>query len=268
MSGWQLTLKAQPPLRVDAAALLPGDLTREELLRLPLPSGRDTLAVADLFDVAPRPDAVWALHGDLSRFDRVGAGLAEGELQVHGPVGHQLGLCMSGGRLWVAGAAADEAGQGLRGGWLQVQGSVGDFAASAQPGEMDGMRGGTFVIGGHAGVRLADRMRRGTLVLHGDAGDFCASRLVAGTVVLGGRCGAHLGYGMRRGTVVCVAHRPALANSFVPVPPPAPVFWALLARDLARFGAPFDALAQRPFTRHAGDQAAAGLGEVWCPASP
>lgn len=263
MSGWQLTLKAQPLLRVDAAALQPGPWTQDQLLRLPLPCGRDTLAVGELFAVAPRTDAVLALQGDLQRFDRIGAGLASGELQVQGCVGHQLGLAMRGGRLLLQGDAGDEAGCALQGGWLQVHGHVGHLAAGPQPGDMDGMRGGTFVIHGSAGTRLADRMRRGTLVLHGDAGDFCASRMVAGTLVLAGRCGAHLGYGMRRGSIVCLGPAPSLADSFVPVHAEPGVFWQLLARDLAQHGEAFKTLARRSISsRWAGDQAVAGRGEV------
>jgi formylmethanofuran dehydrogenase subunit C len=51
----------------------------------------------------------------------------------------------------------------------------------------------------------------------------------------------------------------------VPVASDASVFWHLLARDLARFGAPFDTLARRRLVRWAGDLAVAGKGELLVP---
>lgn len=271
MSGHRLTLKAAPALRVDARALQPAALAAMSVAqvgRLALPHGRDRVAVGELFHVeALEADgARLELAGDLSRFDRIGQALADGALHVHGPVGDHAGAGMSGGTLHIDGDARDLAGCSLRGGWLEVTGSVGDLAASALPGDMDGMRGGTFVVRGHAGVRLADRMRRGTLVVFGDCGDFLASRLVAGTLAIGGRCGAHVGYGMRRGSLVFAGPAPALSPTFVPVHSNADVFWQLLARDLARFGGPFDGLARRRVVRHAGDLAAQGKGELLIPA--
>jgi len=145
-----------------------------------------------------------------------------------------------------------------------VQGNVDDFAASTLPGSMDGMRGGTFIVRGHAGARFGDRMRRGTALVFGNVGDFPASRMVAGTIGVGGRAGAHAGYGMRRGSVVfAVPLSPSnISPTFVPAIAGAEVFWQLLARDLARHGGPFAALASRPIERYLGDLAAGGKGEM------
>src|SRR5471032_501871 len=124
------------------------------------------------------------------------------------------------------------------------------------------MVGGTLVVRGHAGARLADRMRRGTVVVHGSAGDFAASRMVAGTLAIGGACGAMPGWGMRRGSVVFAAGMPQVASTFVDVRSDADVFWQLLARDLVRFGPPFEDLPRRRATRFAGDLAVQGKGEL------
>ncbi|WP_280151517.1 formylmethanofuran dehydrogenase subunit C [Piscinibacter sp. XHJ-5] len=267
----RLVLRQGPPLRVDARALTPallGALSADEVRRLRLPHGREGVMLAELFDVRPgRDDGQHALvlEGDLSRFDAIGAGLAEGTMEVHGPVGDAAGLGMSGGRLLIRGDARDLAGCAMRGGWLEVDGSIGDLGASALPGERDGMRGGTLVVRGAAGHRLADHMRRGTVVVFGDAGDFVASRMVAGTLALAGRCGVHAGFGMRRGTVLFAGPAPEPAASFVPVNSDAPVFWQLLARDLARFGGPFDGLSKRRVDRWAGDLAVLGHGELLIP---
>jgi formylmethanofuran dehydrogenase subunit C len=267
MTAFRLTLRHQPALHVDAIALQPlalAALLPADVEKISLPCGNDKLQVGDLFTVQTTSDGNnrLTLEGDLSRFDRVGCQLVDGELLVHGSVGAYAGAGMSGGRLVIDGDAGDLTACAMRGGWLEVQGDVGELAASALPGDMDGMRGGSFIVRGNAGARLADRMRRGTVVVHGDAGDFMASRMVAGTLALGGRCGAHPAYGMRRGSVVFAGSAPTLAPTFVPVHSNAEVFWQLLARDLARFGGPFTGLAQRRVARHAGDLAVRGKGEL------
>ena len=269
MSGWRLTLRTAPALRVDARGLQPAALaalSAAEIERIRLPHGRDSLAVAELFKVLPGSDDALILEGDLSRFDHIGCGLAEGELQVRGSVGHYAGAGMSAGRLKVEGDTADLAGCAMRGGWFEIGGNTGDLAASALPGDMDGMRGGTLLVRGNAGARLADRMRRGSVVVFGDAGDFMASRMVAGTLALAGRCGAHPAYGMRRGSIVFAGAAPTIGPTFVPLSSNADVFWQLLARDLARFGAGFEGLARKRITRHAGDLAVLGKGELLLPA--
>jgi len=48
----------------------------------------------------------------------------------------------------------------------------------------------------------------------------------------------------------------------VPAVAPAPVFWQLLARDLAQHGGAFEALPRRAIQRHLGDVSAAGKGEL------
>lgn len=267
-----LVLRAPPALRVDAAALLPARLCalgRDEVLRLPLPHGRGSVPVGEWFEVVSQavddPLPSLRLEGDLARFDAIGAGMADGTLEVQGPVGDSAGLGLSGGTLRVAGSARDLAGCAMRGGLLEIAGDAGDFAAGALPGEIDGMTGGVLVVRGRCGARLADRMRRGTVVVHGDAGDFLASRLVAGTVAVAGRCGAHAGWGMRRGSLVFAGGAPQPGPTFVPVHADADVMWQLLARDLEAFGGRFEGLSRRPFTRWAGDLAVQGQGEWLVP---
>jgi formylmethanofuran dehydrogenase subunit C len=267
-----LALRVLPTLRVDARALSPAllyTMSPEQVLRLPLPHGRDGVPVGECFDLvsdaADDAPPRLRLEGDLSRFDCIGAGMASGVMEVHGSVGDCAGMGMSGGELKVHGSARDLAGCAMSGGWLEIAGDVRDFAAGPLPGAIDGMTGGTLVVHGRAGARLGDRMRRGTVVVHGDAGDFLASRLVAGTIALGGRCGAHAGWGMRRGSIVFAADAPQPASTFVPVHSDSQVIWQLLARDLARFGGRFDGLPLRPITRWAGDLAVQGKGEWLVP---
>ena len=269
MSGYRLTLKQAPTLRIDARKLQPSalaTLTSSDVERIQLPHGRDTLAVGELFNVQSNNDTTLTLEGDLTRFDHIGCCLTDGELRVNGSVGNYAGAGMSGGRLTINGSASDFTACAMRGGWLELRGDTGDLAASALPGDMDGMRGGTLVLRGNAGSRLADRMRRGNVIVCGDAGDFMASRLVAGTIALAGRCGAHPAYGMRRGSIVFAGIAPAIAPTFLPLHSNADVFWQLLARDLARFGGAFEGLAKRRVARYAGDLAVLGKGELLLPA--
>ena len=274
MSGWRFSLRQAPALRVDLRSITPSSLASlslAEVERLHVGYGNAMLPLAEFFTVEAGPAAdtedTLVFDADLSRFDRVGWQMTGGRIRVEGSAGHYAGGCMSAGELLVKGDAGLLAACEMAGGLLTVQGNVGDFAASTLPGSMDGMRGGTFIVSGNAGARFGDRMRRGTALLFGNAGDFLASRMVAGTIAVGGRAGAHAGYGMRRGSVVFASpqmlHTSSdLSPTFVPAVAGADVIWQLLARDLARHGGPFEALASMRIERHLGDLAAGGKGEL------
>ncbi len=267
MSSTRLTARHAPTLRVDLRGITPAvcaGLDRARIERLAVTHGNQTLALAELFDVTQADGAAdeLVLQGDLSRFDRIGWQMATGAIVVEGAAGDYVGGGMSGGSLTVRGHAGALAACEMAGGTLTIEGNAGDFCASTLPGSMDGMRGGTLVVKGNAGERFADRMRRGTAMVFGNAGDFLASRLVAGTVAIGGNTGAHVGYGMRRGSVVLAGATAQIAPTFVPALVDAAVIWQLLARDLARHGGPFAALPTRRITRHLGDLAAGGKGEL------
>lgn len=265
MSGWTLRTRQVPALRVDLRGVTPGALaalSHAELERMPVGYGNALVPLAELFHVEPRSDKSLVFAADLRRFDRVGWQMDGGVLIVEGAVGHYAGACMRGGELSVRGDAGALAACEMTGGTVTIDGDAGDFAASTLPGSMDGMRGGTLVVKGNAGARFGDRMRRGTAVVFGDVGDFLAARMVAGTIAIGGRASAHAGYGMRRGSVVFAAAAPDVAPTFVPAIAEAPVFWQLLARDLAHHGGVFAGLPGRRIERQLGDLAAGGKGEL------
>lgn len=265
MSGWKLTLKAAPTLRVDLRSLSPAafaELDAAAIGRHIVHHGNEAVALGDLFIIAPHADGELRLEGGLSKFDRIGWQLAGGTIRVDGDAGDYLGAGMSGGEIVASGSAGLLAACEMSGGRLEIGGHAGDFAASALPGSMDGMRGGTLLVRGNAGQRFGDRMRRGTALVFGDAGDFIASRMVAGTIAVAGRIGAHPAYGMRRGTLLAAGPAPALPSTFVGNSVDIGVFWQLLARDLARHGGAFTALPQRRVQRHLGDLAAGGKGEL------
>lgn len=265
MSGWKFTLKQAPALRLDLRTLSPAalaELSADAVAKLGVWHGNESVALGELFAIAPRSDHELHLEGDLSRADRIGWQLAGGRIHVDGPAGDYLGAGMSGGEIVTRGPAGLLAACEMSGGRLEIGGNVGDHAASALPGSMDGMRGGTLLVRGSAGARFGDRMRRGSALVFGDAGDFLASRMVAGTIAVAGRIGAHAGYGMRRGSVVCAGAAPTIPPTFVANDANIAVFWQLLARDLARHGGAFATLPARRVHRHLGDLAAGGKGEL------
>lgn len=265
MSGWKLTLKQAPALRVDLRSVSVAafaDLDAAAVGRHVVHHGNEAVALGDLFTVAPQADGELRLEGDLSKFDRIGWQLAGGTIRIDGDAGDYLGAGMSSGEIVASGSAGLLAACEMSGGRLEIGGDAGDFAASALPGSMDGMRGGTLLVRGNAGQRFGDRMRRGTALVFGDAGDFIASRMVAGTIAVAGRLGAHPAYGMRRGTLLALGPAPALPPTFVGNNVDIGVFWQLLARDLARHGGAFDALPKRKPQRFLGDLAAGGKGEL------
>ncbi len=257
MSGFTLRMKQTPALRVDMRGVTPS----ADVQTLQVGYGNALVPLAELFSIAPRNDGKLIFDGDCSRCDRIGWQMDGGTLIVEGDAGDYVGAGMRGGAILVRGHARDLAACEMAGGTLTIEGSVGDFAASTLPGSMDGMRGGTLVIKGNVGERCADRMRRGTVVIFGNSGDFLASRLVAGTIAIGGKAGAHVGYGMRRGSIVFAGAPPTPSPTFVPAIADVPVFWQLLARDLAQHGGVFASLPSRRVERQLGDLAADGKGE-------
>jgi formylmethanofuran dehydrogenase subunit C len=265
VTGWTLRLRERPALRLDLRGLTPrtlGPLAQAEVERTSVGHGNRLQPLVDFFSVSVRRrDDTLVFEGDLARCDRVGWQMDGGRLIVDGAAGDYAGACMTDGEITVWGSAGALAGCEMAGGTLAIEGNVGEFAASTLPGSMDGMRGGSLLVRGSAGARLGDRMRRGTVVVFGDVGDFAASRLVAGTIAVGGRPGAHVGYAMRRGSVVFATAAPEPSPTFVPAIAEVPVFWQLLARDLARHGGLFASLPARAIDRHLGDLAADGKGE-------
>lgn len=269
-AAFHLRLRNAPALRVDLAGLTPlaiAGTSASELARRSVPHGGEALALGDLFDITALPGdaAVLRFEGDLARCDGIGRAMEGGSIVVEGHAGDYLGAQMRGGEILVAGNAGLLAACAMAGGRIDVAGDAGDFAAATLPGDMDGMRGGELVIRGNVGARCGDRMRRGTVAVFGSTGDFLAARMVAGTIAVAGAAGAHCGYGMRRGSLVFAGPAPQVPPTFAATHHDIRVFWALLARHLARHGGPFATLAARAPRRIVGDLAVDGRGEWLLP---
>jgi formylmethanofuran dehydrogenase subunit C len=244
-----LTLRAQPPARVDASALIPERLVglhESAVARLTVRCRGETVAVGDLFEVsgAGVEKGALVLAGDLSRFDRIGAGMTSGAIEVRGDVGAWAGAEMSGGV-------------------LRIFGDAGARLGAAYPGARVGMTGGEIVVTGDVGEEAGAGMRRGLVAVGGRTGSGAGLRMLAGTVIALGGIGAEAGLGNKRGSLVS-------ARPLEPLPsyafaarfqPPALRLQLLRARSLG-LAAVGDALVSGIWARWSGDRTELSRGEI------
>lgn len=264
MSALTFRLREPPPERLDLSVLIPqklAGLTAKEVARLSVGTSRRGAAVGDVFDIAMGDVSNIRIEGGSTRFDRVGEGLAAGQITVEGDVGQRLGFGMSGGEIRVSGSAGPFAASAATAGVVRIEGDAEECAGGAVHGAMHGLNGAVLVIGGRAGPRLGDRMKRG-LILTKFASQFAGCRMIAGTI-LAEEVGDHAGYGMRRGTILVRQHG-RLTPTFVETGRHRFVFLHLLRRELERFPE-WSGFVPEYVTRHAGDMATLGKGEILTP---
>jgi formylmethanofuran dehydrogenase subunit C len=262
----RLVLRAEPPVRIAVDGLTPERLAGRsagEIERLPLKLGNRSERVGDWFGVTADGDMRLVIGGPGHRLDRIGAGMAAGEIVVAGDAGAYLGLAMRGGRILVEGSAGYGLATDLREGRIEVRGDAGAAVGGALPGAASGMRGGTVLIGGSAGGRVGHRLARGMIVVAGSAGSACGAEMRAGTVIAGGELDDAAAVAMRRGTIICLGAPPRLGPGFVDTGAHELVFLRLLARELAAVGRPDLALGLRGLRRFVGDHAVRGKGEIF-----
>lgn len=238
--------------------------TLADVAAIELGTGNARARVAELFDLSGAPGPELEILDSCDRLDRIGEGMTDGRITVHGAAGAYLGAGMAGGRIELHGDAAAYAATGMTGGTIHIDGDAGDFLAAARPGDHRGMQGGTVVVSGNAGDRAGDRMRRGMLLIEGNAGDFCASRMVAGTIAVAGTLGRSPGFAMRRGTLLLRQDPGSLGPTFSDCGEHPMSFITLLVRSWRTLPGGF---ASWPDTRvrarrFVGDRAGGGLGEV------
>jgi formylmethanofuran dehydrogenase subunit C len=263
-----LTLREAPPQRLDLSGLVPHKLagkTAAEIARIAIATTREPLAAGDIFAIRIGNLLAIRIEGGSERFDEVGHGLTEGEIVVDGDVGLRAGRFMTGGRLVITGHAGPWTASGLKGGTVEIEGSVGERLGGPVPGEVAGMRGGLVIVRGDAGERAGDRLRRGTIVIEGHAGTYAASRMIAGTLLVGRSVGPLPGYLMRRGTLLVGAPPETPSPTFVDCGVHDLVAHRLLAAHVRPYSRVFDRLLRTPLRRFAGDMAAMGKGELFCP---
>jgi formylmethanofuran dehydrogenase subunit C len=186
-----ISVRLRQPLqtRADLGAVLAGawgGLTVAELARRPVPlEGGTTVPVGDLFEATGEPAGRIRFEGDLTKADRLGAGLAEGAVIVDGSVG-------------------DEAGIGMSGGVIDIRGDAGARTGGAAGDARRGMTGGELLVRGSAGPEPGTRMRRGLLVVAGDVARHAGPGMIAGTVMVLGDTGPAPGLWSKRGSIVAL----------------------------------------------------------------
>ncbi len=264
-----LSLRQQPDQRLNLSALVPNRLAGQsvaEIERLDLSTSRHRVDVGEVFRVrAGNPEQI-RLEGACDRLDLIGHAMTTGEIVVEGDVGAKAGRLMNGGRLVIHGDAGPWAASGMQAGHLEISGKVGVRLGGPLAGEVAGMRGGVVLVGGDAGERAADRMRRGTIIIQGNAGAYAGSRMLAGTLIVRRATGALPGYLMRRGTIVCGAPESVLSPTFVDCGIHHLIGMRLLAAFIRSYNKQTASILDRPLRRFAGDMAALGKGEIFCPA--
>lgn len=194
--GLEARLRRPLEVRADLGAVLAGSWTAldsADIARRPVViDGGAPVPFGDLFEVSGSPTGRIRFEGELARADRLGAGLAEGEVVVDGSVGHEAGIGMSGGV-------------------LDIRGDAGDRTGGAEGDARRGMTGGELLVRGRAGAEPGTRMRRGLLVVAGDVAGHAGPGMIAGTVIVGGDTGPAPGRWSKRGTIVALGS--------VPIPP-------------------------------------------------
>jgi formylmethanofuran dehydrogenase subunit C len=187
--GIRIRLRDSLPARADLGAVLSGQwsgLTAKELAGRPVVlAGQGTVALGELFEVRGEPRGRALFEGDLIRADRIGAGLAEGEVAVEGSVG-------------------DETGVGMSGGAIEVRGDAGARTGGAHDQSSRGMTGGELVVRGGVGPEPGTRMRRGLLVVGGSVARHAGPGMIAGTVIVFGEAGPAPGLWSKRGSIVAL----------------------------------------------------------------
>lgn len=264
-----LTLKAQPPVPLEAEALSPdviAALTLDAVRALPVQLGKRRRRLDDFFDVEGQPADDILIRGDAAKVKWIGRGMTRGRIRIEGDAGMHLGADMAGGVIEVSGNASDWLGAEMKDGLIRVAGNAGGQVGAARRGSLTGMTGGTILIGGGAGLEVGMRMRRGLIVVSGKARDFAGLQMKGGTLVLGGaelRSGAW----MTRGTIVSLTPIPLLPT-FTYAASGNPTFLRLFARHLRGLGIrlPCDEH-EGSYRRHTGDTSVPGKGEilVWSP---
>ncbi len=267
--GIALTLRHAPAVPVEAEQLTPQaclGAPAAAVAALALLHGNERTTVGEFFELDTTDDHALHLHGDLSRFKLIGAGMNAGRVCVHGNAGAHLGAGMSGGRIEVDGDAGDWIGPEMSGGLIVVRGNAGHMVGAALRGSPAGMQGGTIVVHGGAGNEVASGMRRGLVGIGGDTGDFAAVNMLAGSLVVCGRLGARPGAGMRRGTIVTLQPAEPLPT-FTRACTYHPVAIRLLLLHLAALGLPLtDAQISARYQRFSGDAIELDRGELFMPA--
>lgn len=159
-------------------------------------------------------DVTIHVSGNLSRIQRMGAGMTDGEVRVQGDVGMHIGSEMSGGNIIVDGYAGSWVGSAMTGGTIEVKKDAGDFIGAPYRGSNKGMRGGTIVIHGNAGSDVGSFMRKGLIEVCGNVGMFLGIHMKDGVIVVRGNAKERVGAFMTGGKIIVCGNAASVLPSF------------------------------------------------------
>jgi formylmethanofuran dehydrogenase subunit C len=143
-----------------------------------------------------------AIHGDVSKVRRIGAGMSSGNIAIGGDAGTHLGEEMRGGRITVHGNVEGWAGSMMKGGTIEIHGNVSNYLAAPYRGSSRGMHGGEITVYGNAGNEVGAHMNKGLIKIYGSAGQFAGFRMHKGTIYVQKNCGGRAGACMKNGKIV------------------------------------------------------------------
>lgn len=195
--------------------------TRDEIEKLEIWEGNKQKKLMDLFKVAenkqknqPEKETVISIEGNMSAVRRIGAGMKNGEIAIHGDVGMHLGEEMKGGKITVYGNVSGWAGSMMKGGTLEIHGNVGDYLGAPYRGCSEGMHGGKMVVHGNVGNEAGSHMRDGIIKIYGNAGQFVGFGMREGTIYVQKDAQARVGACMVSGKIVIGGFLESVLPSF------------------------------------------------------
>lgn len=264
----KLIYRGETSVPVEIEGLTPDwacDKSLAEIEAFEIYHGNRKIPLAEMFSVSgDAADKQFAFEGNLAGVHWIGAHMASGRIDIHGPGGRHIGSDLRGGEIHVHGDAGGWVGAEMRKGLIHVRGNAGHLVGAAYRGSSKGVTGGTILIDGNAGNEIGLTMRRGLVAIGGTAGDLLGFNMIAGTVLVFGDCGIRPGAGMRRGTLGLFGpNPPPLLPSFRFTGTHHPQILSLMWRELRSKGLKLDdSLLTGDFDFYQGDLVSVGRGEI------
>ncbi len=153
-----LTLKKNPPFKVDCRKLTPDKLeglSINQVLEITL---NNTFKVIDLFHISGDNFERIVFKNSNVLLAYIGHQMSHGSIKIEGDCGDFLGANMRGGSIICHGNAGDRVGDQMRRGMILIDDNAGDYCGSR-------MLAGTIGVYGRVGNYAGFGMKRGTILL-------------------------------------------------------------------------------------------------------
>jgi formylmethanofuran dehydrogenase subunit C len=219
-----LSLKTEPDLPIEADMIVPHHFmgkTVEEIGKLPVLQGNQTLQLKDFFDIQGQAgetaeDTEIHIVGDLRKVKMIGKGMNGGRITVEGDVGMYLGAEMIAGRIHVKGSVGSWAAAEMQGGNIQIEGNAGDRLCTDYRGSKDGMTGGRVYVAGNVGREMGSHMRKGFITVKGNVDELAAARMSGGTIIVCGNLAGRVGASATKGMIFVLGKIESIMPTYVP----------------------------------------------------